>query len=164
MSQLSLPIATASEIPIITRLAQIIWHQHYPSIISSEQINYMLNLMYNQESLLEQMSVKGHIFHLVLQNNNVIGFVSLCRIKDSDWFINKYYIDQTYAGQGVGSISFKQLVNLYNPTTIKLTVNRQNFKSINFYFKNGFVIESVEDFDIGNGFIMNDFVMVWKKQ
>jgi ribosomal protein S18 acetylase RimI-like enzyme len=40
-----------------------------------------------------------------------------------------------------------------------LTVNRQNFKAINFYFKNGFVIDEVADFEIGNGFVMNDFVM-----
>jgi RimJ/RimL family protein N-acetyltransferase len=48
------------------------------------------------------------------------------------------------------------------PDIIKLTVNRQNFKSINFYFKNGFKIEKVEDFDIGNGYWMNDFIMVKK--
>ena len=39
----------------------------------------------------------------------------------------------------------------------------QNYKSINFYFKNGFVIERVADFDIGNNFVMNDFVMIWKR-
>ena len=42
---------------------------------------------------------------------------------------------------------------------ITLTVNRQNYKAINFYFKHGFKIKSVDDFDIGNGFFMNDFVM-----
>jgi ribosomal protein S18 acetylase RimI-like enzyme len=49
-----------------------------------------------------------------------------------------------------------------HPKTIRLTVNRQNFKSINFYFKLGFKIEKVADFDIGNGYFMNDFVMLWK--
>jgi hypothetical protein len=43
---------------------------------------------------------------------------------------------------------------------LKLTVNRKNFKAINFYFKNGYIIESVEDFDIGESYLMNDFVMV----
>jgi len=164
MSQLSLPIATVNEIPLITNLAHTIWHQHYPAIISLEQINYMLNQMYSHDNLLEQMTVKGHVFHLIEQDNNAIGFVSLCRITGSDWFINKYYIDQNYASKGVGSQSFNQLVNFYQPSTFKLTVNRQNYKSINFYFKNGFVIESVADFDIGNGFVMNDFVMIWAKK
>jgi ribosomal protein S18 acetylase RimI-like enzyme len=52
------------------------------------------------------------------------------------------------------------IVDIRNPKTIRLTVNRQNYKSINFYFKNGFKIERVEDFDIGSGFWMNDFIMI----
>ena len=52
---------------------------------------------------------------------------------------------------------------MLDPLTVRLTVNRQNFKSVNFYFKNGFTIERVADFDIGNGYVMNDFVMMWKK-
>jgi hypothetical protein len=41
-------------------------------------------------------------------------------------------------------------------------VNRQNYKAINFYFKLGFKIQTVADFDIGNGYVMNDFVMVFE--
>jgi hypothetical protein len=43
---------------------------------------------------------------------------------------------------------------------MRLQVNRKNYKSINFYFKMGFVIEEVADFDIGDGYLMEDFVMV----
>jgi hypothetical protein len=43
-----------------------------------------------------------------------------------------------------------------------LTVNRKNYKAINFYFKNGFTIKEIADFDIGNGFFMNDFIMIKK--
>jgi len=45
---------------------------------------------------------------------------------------------------------------------LRLQVNRQNYKAVNFYFKMGFIIESVGDFDIGGGYFMNDFVMVRK--
>ena len=51
---------------------------------------------------------------------------------------------------------------MHQPQTLRLTVNRQNYKSINFYFKNGFVIEKTADFDIGSGYFMNDFVMVYR--
>ena len=60
-------------------------------------------------------------------------------------------------------MAFIELLKLLKPEELRLTVNRQNFKSINFYFKNGFKIEQVADFDIGNGYVMNDFVMVWRK-
>jgi len=48
--------------------------------------------------------------------------------------------------------------------TIRLTVNRSNYKTINFYFKFGFIIEEVKDFDIGNNYYMNDFIMIYKRK
>ena len=51
----------------------------------------------------------------------------------------------------------------FKPQTIRLQVNRMNYKAINFYFKHGFVIEKVADFDIGDGYFMNDFVMIWRR-
>ena len=41
---------------------------------------------------------------------------------------------------------------------LELQVHRQN-KARNFYEKLGFVIIKEKDFDIGNGFFMNDYVM-----
>ena len=73
--------------------------------------------------------------------------------------MHKFYIDQDLANNGLGTQVLQKLESLLPIKTITLTVNRQNFKSINFYFKNGFKIESVEDFNIGDGYFMNDFVM-----
>jgi len=47
--------------------------------------------------------------------------------------------------------------------SITLQVNRQNYKSVNFYFSVGFKIIQVADFDIGEGWQMNDFIMEWKR-
>jgi RimJ/RimL family protein N-acetyltransferase len=69
-------------------------------------------------------------------------------------------MDSEKQGEGYGTEFLQEMISkLDRPVIIRLTVNRQNFKSINFYFKNGFVIEKVADFDIGGGYIMNDFVM-----
>ncbi len=63
----------------------------------------------------------------------------------------------------MGSEVFRQLLALMsNLEAVRLQVNRQNMKAINFYFKMGFVIEQVADFDIGDGYFMNDFVMVYR--
>jgi ribosomal protein S18 acetylase RimI-like enzyme len=43
---------------------------------------------------------------------------------------------------------------------VRLNVNRQNYKSINFYFKLGFKIEKVVDIDLDKGYQMNDFIML----
>ncbi len=157
--------AKKEDIPEIARLAHIVWHQHYPSIISVDQISYMLEMMYSDKSLNEQMIIKGHVFYFIRQNNTNIGFISVSKIENvnNGYFIQKFYLDQTLAGKGSGTEAHHELVKLLQPSLMRLTVNRQNYKSVNFYFKNGFTIESVADFDIGNGYVMNDFVMVYKK-
>jgi diamine N-acetyltransferase len=164
MEMLNLIPTNETEISIINELAQTIWWQHYPAIISETQISYMLNKMYSQESLLQQIREKKHQFYFIENNNERIGFISVHEESPKAWFINKFYINQTKAAKGIGTKAFRQLLTHIRPKTIRLTVNRQNYKSVNFYFKNGFIIEKVADFDIGNGYVMNDFVMFWDKR
>lgn len=156
--------ARSEDIPTISKLAEIVWDQHYRTVISDEQISYMLGIMYTHESLNKQMTEQGHVFYLINKDNKTIGFVS---VRETDvkghFYLHKFYLDQNVATKGNGTAAFNELLKLIHPTKITLTVNRQNFKSINFYFKNGFKIESVADFDIGNGYFMNDFVMTWSK-
>lgn len=164
MQDLKLITASVNDISEITQLAKIVWNQHYSAIISQAQIDYMLNLMYSEQSLTEQMTLKGHRFYFVNSNGINIGFISVNEEQPSEWFLNKFYVDQTKASKGIGAAAFNKLLHILSPKKITLTVNRQNYKSINFYFKTGFKIDHVADFDIGNGYVMNDFVMVWKKE
>jgi len=156
--------AQEKDIPEIAELAAVIWNQHYPSIISRDQIDYMLKMMYSAESLSEQISKKRHLFYFIQKDKKNSGFISVVKESGNDWFLNKFYIDQTTASTGIGTKAFQLLLNEITPEKITLTVNRKNFKSINFYFKNGFTIQEVKDFDIGNGYLMEDFIMVWKSK
>ena len=160
MQDIHLLSAHEGQIPEITKLATLVWKQYYPAFISMQQIEYMLGLMYSTESLKEQFS-KKHEFYFIENNSRHIGFISVKRETNNEWFINKFYIDQQYAAKGIGSEVLRLLISKLEPEKMSLTVNRHNIKSINFYFKNGFTIERVADFDIGNGFVMNDFVMTW---
>lgn len=164
MQDLKLTLATYKDIETISKLAERIWNQHYRSIISQEQIDYMLANMYSAASLREQMEHKGHLFYLLCHKQDVIGFVSVAQESEANWFLNKFYIDQDFAAKGIGSAAFDLLSAELKPAQMTLTVNRQNYKSINFYFKKGFKIDHVADFDIGRGFVMNDFVMVKRYQ
>jgi ribosomal protein S18 acetylase RimI-like enzyme len=162
MQDVKLKPAGYKDLDAISKLAKVTWNQHYPSIISQAQIDYMLGLMYSTESLTEQMKEKGHQFYLINSGYSTVGFISVTPEKNNEWFLNKFYIDQELASRGIGSRSFEELKKILSPKKITLTVNRQNFKTINFYFKTGFKIARVADFDIGNGYVMNDFVMVWE--
>ncbi len=154
--------AEKENIAVIAQLAENIWRRHYSSIISMEQIEYMLNKMYASESILRQMD-EGHQFTIVYINDKPIGYSSVSTKDGRNYFLQKFYVELKDHGKGVGSALFTHLLKQLNkPETIELTVNRKNYKAINFYFKNGFVIKETADFEIGNGYFMNDFVMVKK--
>jgi len=151
--------ANETDFETISSLAIKIWNEHYIAIIGKEQVDYMLAKIYNYESLIEQVNTKHHQFYLIQKDKISIGFISVSSDNNQNYFLHKFYIDQEKSNIGVGTEALNLLIKTINPKSLTLTVNRQNYKSINFYFKNGFKIESVEDFDIGNGYFMNDFVM-----
>jgi diamine N-acetyltransferase len=150
------------DIPIIQSLANKIWNEHYTSIIGEAQIKYMLGLFYNEKSLSEQMSY-GQVFYLIEKEGLVGGFLSITAKNEEEFFIHKFYID--LRGKGMGKKVFEMLFTLFPKTKIvRLNVNKHNFKSINFYFKLGFQIENMAVFEIGNGYVMDDFMMVWNEK
>ena len=157
---LQLVSATKNDLNTVAELAKIIWNNHYVPIIGQEQVNYMLDKIYNYESLVEQLEVKNHQFYFIKNQSETCGFLSISTEDKLVFFLHKIYINSKNAHAGIGTMVLNKLEEMFNPKKISLTVNRENYKSINFYFKNGFKIESVENFDIGNGFEMNDFVMI----
>lgn len=159
---IQLILAKENDTDTIAQLAHKIWNAHYVAIVGQAQVDYMLQEMYSNKSLLEQINIKKHVFYLIQKEKEFIGFISLSTQNNADFFLHKFYIDQQQSNAGIGTEVLNSIIDLIKPKTLTLTVNRQNFKSINFYFKNHFKIDRVEDFDIGNGYEMNDFVMVRK--
>ena len=160
---LTVRIATSADAELIAELADKIWKHHYVPIIGIDQVNYMLSKMYSKESLINQMKNDGHVFYIGYDNDNeAIAYASISD-KNGDLFLHKFYIDSDRQTKGFGTKLAAIVEQKYpHKKTMQLTVNRQNYKAINFYFKQGFKIECVADFDIGSGYFMNDFVMVKK--
>ncbi|MGZ4034724.1 MAG: GNAT family N-acetyltransferase [Bacteroidia bacterium] len=154
--------ASKDDVSLIAQLADRIWKKHYASIITMEQINYMLDKGYSAESLSKQMD-QGHEFTLVYDGTKPLGYISFDTSDGKNYFLHKFYIEVDDQGKGIGSELFTHVLKqMPNAETIELFVNRENYKSINFYFKHGFVIKNIINQDIGNGFYMNDFIMIKK--
>jgi hypothetical protein len=157
----TLKLVTEKDFSTVEKLARIIWDKHYITIISQQQIDFMLGKMYSFEALKKQAE-EGHKIYLVINDKNEeIGFISISSDNEKNFWLHKFYVLQQKQHAGLGTLVFKKVFNeLYQPNSIRLNVNRQNFKSINFYFKLGFKIEKVNDLEVGNGYFMNDFVML----
>lgn len=155
--------AIEADIPHIAALAHRIWWAHYPDIIGGQQVEYMLGLLYTPGALLRQMA-EGQIFYLIENEGDTLGFLAVSDKGEGRYFLHKFYLDPEKQGHGLGKKTFDQMLARYpDLREMRLTVNRQNFKSINFYFKIGFRIEHCVDIPIGEGFVMDDFQMLFTK-
>ncbi|MFZ9631698.1 MAG: GNAT family N-acetyltransferase [Bacteroidia bacterium] len=152
----------SDKISLVQQMARRIWDVHYTPIIGQTQVDYMLGRFYTTEHITSQMA-EGQQFYFVLLNGMEVGYTAISEISEGNYFIHKLYLEIDKQRKGMGSEVFRQLLALMgNLEAVRLQVNRQNLKAINFYFKMGFVIEQVADFDIGDGYFMNDFVMVYR--
>lgn len=163
---LTLITAQKEQLSRIADMAGVIWRAYYSAFLPAEQIEYMLGKFYALPSLQKQTE-EGQVFYIVQQEHTEAGFVAISKKSETDYFIHKFYLFPELHGRHIGSGVMEQIDKMLceqsgsaRQLSIRLTVNRQNFKAVNFYFRNGFRIESVEDFDIGNNFFMNDFVML----
>lgn len=167
MPDFCLAPAGPTDTPAIRQLAQRIWRAHYPDIIGTAQTEYMLGKFYSEDGLRQQMA-EGQQFWLVQDSATAtecepFGFLAVSDKGAGQFFLHKFYLDNGQRGLGLGKLVFDLLLNRCTGLReLRLTVNRQNFKSINFYFKVGFVIEQCLDLPIGEGYEMNDFLMRFK--
>lgn len=152
--------ATAEDIPLIRELCFKVWPQTYASIVSQEQIDYMLEKMYSPASLQEQMEA-GSQFIFVYEGDSPVGFASYFEKAPSVFKLDKIYVLISQQGRGTGRFVINHIIDEIKKkggTALQLQVNRHN-KAKNFYEKLGFVVIEEKDFDIGNGHFMNDYVM-----
>jgi hypothetical protein len=77
--------AQPTEIPIINALARKIWMDHYPSIISMDQIEYMLEKMYS-EAALQQQITDGNRFFILSDEHADLGYLSFSQTGEGKLF------------------------------------------------------------------------------
>ena len=147
---------------IVRDLAFAIWPATYGLILSKAQLDYMLANFYALANLEKQM-IAGQIFELLLEDTKVIGFVSYefnCK-KTKLLKIHKIYLLPEKQGKGFGKFMIDEIVRIAKSNDQKgifLNVNKYN-KAKFFYEKAGFVVSKEEVINIGNGYVMDDFVM-----
>ena len=158
-------VATNSQLEIIQDLAKAIWPDAYGAILSQEQLEYMMEMMYSLDSLENQLK-NNIVFLLAKEENDFIGFASyeLNFQNSNKTKIHKLYILPTIQGKGVGKnliLHIQEIARKNSNAALILNVNKYN-KAKDFYLHNQFEIADSLVVDIGNGYVMDDFVMVKK--
>jgi len=152
--------ATDEDITLIRELSLQVWPQTYAAILSKEQIDYMLDMMYSEASLHKQLQ-DDHQFVIVYNAGVPVGFASYSQPEPTVFKLHKIYVVPGQQGKGTGRFIIEKIISEIREEgarTLLLNVNRNNVAR-HFYEKLGFSVIGEEDIDIGNGFFMNDYIM-----
>jgi diamine N-acetyltransferase len=155
--------ASPDDIPVIRQLAHDIWWHCYRGMIPDEQIAFMLDWMYAPEVLQESLRTGTHWLIPELAGQP-IGFISWSlRPNTRTVHLQKLYLHHAHHGRGIGQFLLahvRESARAVGAERVELRVNRRNLPAIRAYQRAGFV--QLRDLceDIGNGFVMDDHVLM----
>lgn len=185
MSEIIITRGVMSDRAFIRSVSERTWPSTYGHIISQKQIDFMLDWMYSDESLANQMNT-GCEFYIasIKKANGELDPVGFCSVSQEEakkeveaindpisidskinlakaHKLNKLYILPDAQGTGAGKALLNKAIEVAKAegsTSLFLQVNKQN-TAYTFYLKKGFIKEREFKFEIGNGFYMDDYVM-----
>lgn len=161
MNEIEISPVRLDEAEAVVDLASRVWRAHYPGIITPEQIEYMLAQRY-RPVLVRQFIARGDLWLAARVDGVPVGFAHGHPLNAGDYKLDKLYVALDWQRQGIGGRLIDELaarVVRQGFTRLVLRVNRQNQQAVAAYLKHGFTVSTIHLEDIGNGFIMDDYVM-----
>lgn len=154
--------ATENDIPLLRQLAEKSWNSAYSKILSKEQIDYMLAQMYSEKEIANQMQNPNYHYYIIFNKENAAGFIGFqFHYEKETTKLHRIYLLEEFKGKGLGKkgLQFlKEKVAENSDRRIILNVNKDN-PARKVYESQGFSIFHEEVFDIGKGFVMDDYLM-----
>lgn len=151
---------TVKEFDIIRSISQSVMHDSYDEKTPVGQIDYMIDRFLSDESILENIREKEHVYQIIYYNGEVAGYCAYCPAQHfsadckEGTFLSKLYILPFARGKRITS---KLLSTLRRP--IYMTVKRDDAQTVNISKHCGFRIVQTLSTDIGAGYSTDDFLM-----
>lgn len=147
----------------LVALARAVWHAHYPGIIPLAQIEYMLDTRYRPEVIRSDLESHGVWWDTLAADGRLAAFANYFLTGTrGELKLDKLYVDPRRQRTGLGGLLLEHVCAAARRAgcdRITLAVNKRNAGAVAAYRRHGFAVESAVVKDIGNGFVMDDFVM-----
>lgn len=164
-SSITLKVADLNDTPLLQTLAHSIWWQTFPEYVPESQIKYMLENFHSAQAVFDSIK-SGVVWMLIEHNGQAIGFSAYeIRPAEQDIRLHKLYLEPEFQRQGFGGQVIQHVIDIARSRqigSVSLTVNRGNKQALLSYQKRGFQLLGNTDKQIGEGFIMNDYLMEYK--
>lgn len=168
MSITFVPVNEGADQEKLADMAYTIWNEYWPAIIGQAQVDYMVKNFQSLDAIKRDMAEHGYeywLLHATDENGEtrIVGYTGGHEEPETNrYFISKIYLLAEERGRGFASQTIKFYEDICLERGLRamyLTVNKYNDLGTRAYLGKGFeVIDSVET-DIGEGFIMDDFIM-----
>ena len=152
-------VESQKDIMITVKLAKEIWYEHYTPIIGAKQVDYMLG-KYQSEGAVSKAIGDGYTYCIAFLEGKPAGYFAIK--EDDGTFLSKFYVCKNNRGMGIGRSMLEWIENecrIIKSKRIWLTCNKYNAETIQKYIHMGFIIIDSIVTDIGNGYVMDDYVM-----
>ncbi|MFM7108139.1 MAG: GNAT family N-acetyltransferase [Planctomycetaceae bacterium] len=156
------PLA-AADFAAVRRLAHGIWHGHYDGIVGAAQVDFMLARRCADAALAAYLGAADRWFDVLRVGGEPVGYCSCALVPEEGVLkLEQLYVAGPHRGLGLGRLMLGHVecrARACGRHTILLQVNKRNAAAIDFYRRAGFTVREEAVFDIGGGFVMDDFVM-----
>ncbi len=157
-------VCTGKDCHCVAVLAKEIWFEHYIPIIGRSQVEYMVSKFQSAEAVDRQIKEEGFQYFLMKDAaGGLVGYFAIIPRSDrGELVLSKLYVKLHERNKGWGRAALEFIERTAEELglgTITLTVNKNNTGSIKAYLNMGFVQSDSVVADIGNGFVMDDYLM-----
>lgn len=152
---------TDDQLRRIASLADEIWHEYFPGLITAAQTDYMVEKYCSFTAMKEYIKNEAYEYYFIKRGGEDIGYTAV-KPDGGRLFLSKLYIKKEHRGKKYARRVLQLLTEAAAQrgfAAIWLTVNKHNDNTIAAYKALGFTVTGEGVTDIGNGFVMDDYYM-----
>lgn len=163
MSEYIKIVENDDEIGAVARCARITWHDTYDPLLPDGQVDYMLEKYQSPQVIKNDIENNGYVYYILIKDNETAAFCGVKKEPDR-LFVSKIYVMPKYQRQGMATRLFERVKSDFGGIydACYLTVNKYNEKAISTYKALGFTTAKSVVTDIGQGYVMDDYIMEYK--
>ena len=176
-------VETAQDIEKLAELAGVIWREYWPAHIGEAQTEYMIEMFQSVPAITKGIEEEGYLYYLAYDEaGKCVGYTggfdehfdsiddpaaNVHGTKVSERFLNRFYISKVYLlAEERGKHYATDMLNFWEDHCrangldgMYLQVNRHNELGVRAYLGRGFDVAEEVCSSIGEGFVMDDFIM-----
>ena len=163
-SRVRLDALAEADFASLRTLAHAIWRAHYTQIVGRAQVDFMLGARFTPDNLRRYLESSERWMKVLRRDGREVGYCSYALTPvPGELKLEQLYLLPELHGLGLGRFMLGEIeanARKLGCQAIVLQVNKRNTLALAVYRKSGFIEREQVVLDIGNGFVMDDFILV----